>query len=415
MKARTGLWSGAFTLLSANSLFFLAGNAMAGFVLGLQVYKTSGSTLLYALFAVMTFLPRVLVPALLGPVLDCCIKIHTLQGIGVLYTTLFLVLAAAAWTGTYSYGLYLLFALILGALESAYNVTYQSVYPEFIARGFFEKAYAVNSTITTVAPVFMLPVAGIIQERIGQRGIVALFLVVTAAAATACVALGQVRTEEKQQVRVISWSDSLRGYFRELWGGAEYLRAEKALLRIVTYNVMLYAAIGALESMLLPFFSTSGERGASRYSLLMASCTMGTLLMSLFFYRVTLPGNKRYVALVGSYALVGVILGGLLFLPFPGMALAYMVFGMACNASNNIRNASVQAYIPGAMRGHFNGAFLMLSMGGKMVGQLVAGMAGEIFPSAAILLIWGAISFGAVFLLLVPGRKDVGRIIRCTG
>ena len=47
-QAPTKLWSKKFSLLSLNSLIFLSGNAAAGFILGLEVYDESHSSLLWA-------------------------------------------------------------------------------------------------------------------------------------------------------------------------------------------------------------------------------------------------------------------------------------------------------------------------------------------------------------------------------
>ena len=415
-QAPTKLWSKKFSLLSLNSLIFLSGNAAAGFILGLEVYDESHSSLLFAFFTIMTFLPRIILPALLGPLLDRYPKITALRVISIIYLCFFTLLAATTHLGIYNYALYIFYAASLGALESSYSVAYQSIYPDFIAKGFFAKAYAVNSTVLTVAPIIMLPVAGAIYEGIGIKGIVALFLGITALAAAACISLCSMKhTADAPSSPALSWKDSIKKYIHELALGAEYLMEEKALLRLVVYNFVIYTTLGTMDTLLLPFFASSENLKISQYSTLMAFCTAGTLLMSLFFYRFSVPKKLRFPMLTGSYILSSAIVIILVLLPFPLMLGAYTVFAMACNSTNNLRNSSVQFYIPNSVRGRFNGAFLMFTMSGKLLGQLVAGVLGEVFKTQHILAVAGTVGCAAAFILLLPRREKLRNIINSAG
>ena len=415
-QPQTKLWSKRFSLLSLNSLIFLSCNAAAGFILGLEVYGDSQSSLLFAFFTTMTFLPRIILPALIGPLLDRYPKMTALRVISIVYLCFFTLLAATTYLGIYNYALYIFYAASLGALESAYSVAYQSIYPDFIAKGFFAKAYAVNSTVLTVAPIIMLPIAGAVYEGIGIEGIVVLFLGITLLAAAACISLCSIKyAAPARSSAQLPWKDSIKKYIHELGLGAVYLLEEKALLRLVLYNFVIYTTLGTMDTLLLPFFASSETLRISQYSTLMAFCTAGTLIMSLFFYKFSIPKNARFPVLAGSYAISAAIVIILVLLPFPYMLAAYTIFAMACNSTNNLRNSSVQFYIPDSVRGRFNGVFLMFTMSGKLLGQLIAGVLGEIFQTPHILAAAGFVGFIAVFILLLPRREKLRSIINNAG
>ena len=69
-KKKPTLWTKNFTILSLGTVVSTLGNAVAGFAISLIVLDYTGSTLLYAVFAVVYNLPKVIMPFLAGPYLD---------------------------------------------------------------------------------------------------------------------------------------------------------------------------------------------------------------------------------------------------------------------------------------------------------------------------------------------------------
>ena len=62
------------------------------------------------------------------------------------------------------------------------------------------------------------------------------------------------------------------------------------------------------------------------------------------------------------------------------------------------------------MRGRYNGTYQMLTTVGSIIGQLSAGVLGEVFPYRAVMVAMNLFALVAAVAIMYPGRDHVKRI-----
>lgn len=161
------LWTKNFSIITIGTMISMMGYAVSNFALGIVVYNNTNSTLLYSLFMILNTLPRVLVPMVAGPFVDRYSRKNIIVNIDTIYGFLFLFFSYISYIGYFNYTFYALLGIILGTLDSFYGVAYESLYPEFISKGNFSKAYSISSLIYPIANTIMVPIAGFTYDIVG--------------------------------------------------------------------------------------------------------------------------------------------------------------------------------------------------------------------------------------------------------
>ena len=64
------LWTKNFTIITLGTAVSLFGNVISGFATGLLVLDFTGSVFLFAIYMILYDLPRIVMPQLIGPILD---------------------------------------------------------------------------------------------------------------------------------------------------------------------------------------------------------------------------------------------------------------------------------------------------------------------------------------------------------
>jgi len=161
----------------------------------------------------------------------------------------------------------------------------------------------------------------------------------------------------------------------------------------------------------LPYFkSLTGVDGVMQYTFVMGANTIGRLIGGGVHYFFRYPKEKKYLIALGVYIAISVIDGAYLFFPFWAMLIFMLCDGMLGVTSFNIRISSTQNYLPDEMRGRFNGIFQMFTILGTILGQLIAGALGDKLPIRGIVAVSMAVSFLAVFVIVIPNGKHVRKI-----
>ena len=160
------LWTKNFTLITLGTVISILGNSLAGFALGLLVLDYTGSTFLYALYAVMYNLPKVVAPTLAGPFLDKFSRRRTIYTLDFCSAALYGIFAWLMISGYFNYGFLILGCLLLGTIDSVYQVAYDSFYPMLISEGNYSKAYSIQSTLESLA-TFIVPLSAFLYNLIG--------------------------------------------------------------------------------------------------------------------------------------------------------------------------------------------------------------------------------------------------------
>ena len=143
------------------------------------------------------------------------------------------------------------------------------------------------------------------------------------------------------------------------------------------------------------------------YGLLTSAETIGRLVGSAVHYLFNIPVEKRYALTVRVYMIYELCDGIMLFMAYPVMLALRFLCGFLGSQTAAIRSAAVQKYLPSDMRARVNGLFSVLMSLGMMVTQLAVGALGEVMPYRWVAAIFAGISFTAILVLIVRGRKHV--------
>ncbi|MDD4311312.1 MAG: MFS transporter [Eubacteriales bacterium] len=401
------LWTRDFTILTLGTVVSMLGNAVAGFAIGLLVLDKTDSVMLYALFMVCYSLPRIVLPMIAGPYLDRFSRKRVIYSLDFLSSALYAVFFLLLLKGFFNYTAYLLISMLMGAIDSVYSVAYDSFYPTLISEGNFTRAYSVSSLIYPLSTAIMVPVAGLCYKTIG---LAPLFLFNAVTFLIAAIAETQIRAIETHIKQIKERFNGSR-FLQDLKDGIAYLKRERGLNAITWFFFVMMLVSSICMTLALPYFkSLNGVDGVMQYTFVMGANTIGRLIGGGVHYFFRYPAQKKYNIALFVYIFISFIDGAYLFFPFWAMLIFMLVEGMLGVTSYNIRISSTQNYLPDEMRGRFNGLFQMFTIIGTILGQLIAGAIGDLFPIRWIIAVSMMITVLMVFVIIVPNGEHVKKI-----
>ena len=402
------LWTKNFTIITIGSLISMMGNAVSGFALSLVVFSQTNSTFLFSLYNILTTVPRIVIPMLIGPFVDRSSRKRIIVVIDTIYGFVFAFLTVIVYLNIYNYAFYLIFGIVLGVMDSIYQVAYQSFYPELITEGNFSKAYSISSLLYPIANTIMVPIAGFAYEYVGVTPLFlfnAVTFFVTQAMERFIDAKEKHLTIRKKQEEIKT--SRKEQFLSDMKEGITYLKGERGLISITAYFFVSMMVMGVSGTLLLPFFKSAPGLSVSKYSVLMACNTAGRMIGGLLHYLFKYPTHLKFRIAVMVYCLVSIMDGALLFLGYPMMLVCYVIYGTFSVTSYNIRTSGTQSYVSTEKRGRFNGLFMMITTAGQMIGQLVAGILGEFVYIPYIMVLFSMINIAAALLIMIPSKKYV--------
>ncbi|MEA4913357.1 MAG: MFS transporter [Christensenella sp.] len=404
---KRNLWTRDFTILTLGTVVSMLGNAVAGFAIGLLVLDKTDSVLLYALFMTCYSLPRIVLPMVAGPYLDRFSRKRVIYTLDFISAALYAVFFVLLLKGFFNYTAYLLISMLMGAIDGVYSVAYDSFYPTLISEGNFTRAYSVSSLIYPLSSAIMVPIAGICYKTIG---LAPLFLFNAVTFLIAAIAETQIRAIETH-IRETSERFNGSRFMLDLKDGIAYLKRERGLNAITWFFFVMMLVSSVCMTLALPYFkSLKGIDGVMQYTFVMGANTIGRLIGGGVHYFFRYPAHKKYSIALFVYIFISFIDGAYLFFPFWAMLIFMLVEGMLGVTSYNIRISSTQNYLPDEMRGRFNGLFQMFTIIGTILGQLIAGAIGDLFPIRWIIAVSMMITVLMVFVIIVPNGEHVKKI-----
>lgn len=370
--------------------------------------KTS-STFLYVLYLVVYFLPKIVCPMIAGPYLDNFSRRKVIYLLDFLCGGLFLLFYLILRLNYYNYVVYLALAAVLGAIDSIYEVAYDSLYPMLVDKANFSKAYSISSMIYPLAAM-MVPVATYVYKRFG---VAPLFAFNALTFLVAALFETQIRVDESQ-IQRHSGRFRLRDFTAEFKGGLRYIRGEKGLLIITLYFAINNFTGGSFDTLMLPYFKSTAGLGVMLYSLIGTVGLGGRLIGGALHYKFELPHERRFAIALAVYVFYTIANGVFLFLPVWAMFLLQFALGLMGVTSYNIRIAATQGYVPNHYRARFNSCFQILCTIGIIGGQLTTGALAESYSIRLICLVSACLNMVAVWLLMYCGRRYVKPIYNDT-
>lgn len=384
----------------------MMGNAVTNFALGLVVYNNTHSTLLYSLFIILNTLPRVIVPMIAGPFVDRYSRKNIIVTIDTIYGFLFLFFSYITYIGFFNYSFYISLGVILGTLDSFYSVAYESLYPEFISKGNFSKAYSISSLIYPIANTIMIPIAGFAYKWVG---VTPLFLFNSI---TFFITQGVERFIDADEAILRSKNKEVshkqRTYWNDLKEGISYIKNEPGLLAITAYFFISNLTSASMNTLFLPYFTSLNM--ISQYSILMSISTFGRIIGGLLHYRFKYPPQHKFTITLFVYVAIAFLEGIVLFTIYPVMAIINFLIGILGVTSFNIRISGTQNYISSDKRGRFNGMFMMVTMLGSVIGQFTSGLLGDLFPIPYVVAGFMMVSAMGAFAIMLKHKDHVKKI-----
>lgn len=396
------LWTRNFTILTLGTVVSMLGNAVAGFAIGLLVLDYTGSTLLYAVFMVAYNLPKIVMPSLAGPYIDRFSRVKVIYTLDFISAALYLVIYGVLSIGFFNYPVMLILCIVIGSIDSVYQVAYDSLYPTLISEGNFSKAYSISSMIYPLSAI-MVPVAAWFYENVGLEP---LFLFNAATFLVAAVFETQIKTTETHlSGETIAYF--ARRYVDDFREGLAYLKKEKGLLTITAYFIVNTFIFNGTGTLVLPYFKATPELGVLMYTYVMGFSVLGRMIGGFAHYHFKYPTHLKFLIAFCVYVLISLIEAAYLFVPIIAMMAFMFATGLLSVTSYNIRISSTQNHVPNELRGRFNGTFQMLTTLGGILGALIAGALGDIFPMRTVICAFGLLGAVCAVAIMLPGREHV--------
>ena len=409
MKDKTtvpSLWTRDFTIITLGSVISMFGNAMAGFAVSLYVLDYTDTPLYYALYVFLYTLPQLAAPLIAGPLMDRFSRRRTIYSLDFLSAAVYLLLGLIVYSGVMRFWLLAVSTLLIGTVNSTYQVAYESFYPMLIREGCFSRAYSIAGTLETISAV-MVPVSLFMYNKFG---LAPLLLINALCFLGAALCETRIRDVEKERAPEREGKYSLSVYLADAREGVRYLRREKGLLCVTVYFMFSFFGGGAESVITLPYFKSTFENGEWLYMTTWGFSVAGRAIGGLLQYRIKYPAAIKYGLTLTVYCVINVLEGGYLFLPVGGMRAACFIIGILGVTSYAIRSSATQSYVPDERKGRFNGAFIMLTTSGSLLGELLAGACTSFLPMRTVLALFMGVCLAAALAIIGGGRKYVKRL-----
>lgn len=394
------LWTKNFTIITLGTMISSIGGVAMNLGLSLIVFDQTQSTWLSGVFAAISMLPGLVLPILLGPVVDRVNRKRIIVSLDAFSGVWYLAFLWYIHCYGFVYNAYLVFSFVIGCIGAVYNLAYECLYPDLIPEGFAQKGYAVSGAIYPLATTLVTPLAALVYGRWGVESLILAegCLLLVAAAFESQIDYVHERKQDAQ---------TFAQYRADLLEGFRYLKHEKGVRSIYLYMTMSGASANGAGMMALAHFQSSSVLTTAMYGLLSSAETIGRLIGSAVHYLFKIPEEKRYALTVRVYMLYDLCDGVMLFLSYPLMLAVRFLCGFLGSQTAAIRAAAVQNYLPSDIRARVNGLFSVLVSIGMLLVQLGAGALGEVLPYSVVALLFAAFTLSMVLLLIVRNRRHV--------
>lgn len=399
------LWSRNYTLLTIGTILGATGGILSSFALSFLVYDETQSTLAAASLIAIQIIPNFLIPLLLAPTMDRLPRKPFLVGGDAINGVLFLLAGLYLLKLEFSYGVYLLFSLLISSIYSFDILAYESIFPKLIPEGFEQKGYAVSAMIYPVLQVIMAPVAAVLFESLG----VAWILIIQSGFSLAASAIESRIQLEERRVK-----DGTRFSFKRWWSdireAIDYLKKEKGMQSIFAYVAVSSGVGNGQQPLLVAFFRTAPGFTVAMYSFFSVAEFAGRAIGGLMHYHFKIPEKRRFSFAFFVYEFYDVMDAMLLWLPYPLMLVNRAMCGFLGINSATMRQAAVQSYLPDECRARMNAFSMVLNSAAMGVLSLAVGALGEIMDLRLSLTVCGVAQMIFCWAAVWLRRKHVANV-----
>jgi DHA3 family macrolide efflux protein-like MFS transporter len=356
----------SFIVLWLGQVVSLLGTSLSGFALGIWVYQTTGSVTRFAIIALTTSLPRVLLAPVAGALVDRWSRkrMIILGDTGAALSTLGILLLLSFGT-IEPWHIYVAtaFAAVCSVAQApAYSASVPLLVPERHlgrANGMVQLGEA---AARIAAPIS----AGALLGIVGLRGVVLIDL------ATFVFAIGTLLFVHIPSPIKTAVGQAGKGRLRdEILEGWRYLRGQRGLLALMMLFTMSNFFVGMIEVLVTPLVLSTGT--PAELGQVMTIGGVGMLVGSLTMAVWGGP-RRRVLGVLGCMALEGV------FIAFGGVAPQFLFFSVAAFGffflvpiENGSTRALLQSTVPAEMQGRVFAVAIAVAHSALPLGYAVAG------------------------------------------
>ncbi|MBC5630551.1 MFS transporter [Clostridium sp. NSJ-6] len=404
MKNRSKLWDRNFTIITIGTIISAIGSIGLNFALSIVVYNNTSSIMLTGIYNAVIIIPQVLFPVLVAPYIDRISRKKIIVFLDYLLGAIYTIFGVYLISTDFNYYLFIVVGFIASTIGVIYSLAYNSLFPDLIPEGFAQKGYSVSVLIYPIIAASFTPIAAIVYESVG----IEILFIIEGVLLLICASVELfIKYEEGNR---IADKYKLQEYFTDIKEGVLYLKKEKGILFIYLYIAVTIFASQGVSLLLVPFFQSHMVYNTTHYSLLLSAETIGRTVGGVLHYMIKIPEGKRYAIASKVYIIYDLLDGVLMFVAFPIMVIMRFIEGFLGVNSANIRESSVQSYIPKEKRARVNSFFQLLVFGGMFLANLVAGVLGEIFSLPIAGAVFGCCGVVGALILICKNKIEISKI-----
>lgn len=394
------LWTKNFTLIMLGTVISAIGGVGLSLALSVTVYDNTQSTWLTGLYSALTIMPSILLPVLISPIVDRYSRKNIIVTLDLVLGFVFLLFAWLTKTGYFNFYFYVLMGLIMNVNGVIYGLAYDSLFPNLIPKGMFQKGYAIGNLIYPLTNVVVLPVATVIFKH---YGVAFMFMLEGILLILASTFERRIDITETTKDKVVF---NVKSHFEDIRDGFRYLMQEKAIWNVYLFFVIMMFADG-INILIYPFFEKSATLSVVNYALLLSFQSAGYMFGGFLHYYVKIPTHLRFAISVFVYFSFAFLDALFFFMPFLIMLITKFVLGFIGMNSANIRVTSINHKIEDNMRARLNAVFQTMISCSILLGKLVAGWLGELLPYSTVAILFGLIILFGIFVYILRQAQVV--------
>ncbi len=404
MNAKT-LWSKNYCLLIFASVCGAIGGIASSYALSFLVFDKTGSTLATGFLASLQILPHFLLPILIAPIMDRLPRKPFLVGGDIAGGVLYALAGLYLTKFEFSYAGYLVFSLIINSVYAFDSLAYNCIFPKTIPAGFEDKGYTVGAMLYPVLNMLIMPVAAVLMDTIGVANILFIqsLLSITAAAIESNIKIEETYTKSIEKHGISLWIQDFRD-------GFVYLKGEKGLLNIYTYDAFSNGAYNGIAPIFVAFFRYTPGFSAVMYAYFSVAEFIGRTIGGAVRYRTNMKPEKRRRFVYFVQQFYNAMDAILLWLPYPVMLINRSICGFLGINSATVRSSSIQKYLPEEYRARvnaFSGAAVCVA--GSISG-LLFGAIGEILDYRITITIVSLVGILVCWLTVGRNKETLNQI-----
>lgn len=399
------LWTKNFTLLTIGTVLGAFGGVAGNFAISLQVFDETGSTLASALLIATATFPSFILPLFISPVMDrmprkpALVLGDAVNGVAFLAAGIYLI------NSTFSYPIYLAYALFIASLGSFDQLAYQSLVPKVIPKGAEDRGFSVSGMIYPIIMMIVMPLSAWLYELIGVGWILIGqgVLSVLAAGLEHFISI-------KEEIKPKSDENPIKQWWSDIKAGLKYMKEEVGIRNIYMYVSVSNGIATGWMPIEMAFFRTTKGFTLAMYGVFAVAENIGRSIGGIFRYKIRIPERFRYSMALFVYVFYETMDMILLWIPYPLMLINRGLCGFLGMNSATMREQAVQMYIPEEMRARLNAFLNIMVSGAQGLFVLVIGALGEIMDYRLCVTICAVFTFIVCMLTIVRRKNAVAAV-----